>query len=260
MNERIMAVANTLIFIAVVVVNGLANALPINGHTTGALSDMYPNLFVPAGITFSIWGVIYLLILAFVIYQLVVAFRGNVKAHFFHAIGHWFFVSCVANIAWILAWHYLFPVLSLLIMIVLLGSLIFIYLNLDFLKPEMLRGERLFVLPLFSIYLGWITVATIANATTVLVHFGWNGGGIHPGFWTIVMISIATIMGIYLIMKKHDALYALVIVWALLGIYLKRSAAEDINRGIIIASVIGMSVNIIAVLALVVKGYLRRTQ
>lgn len=260
MNERIIAIANTLIFIAVMVVNGMANALPINGYTTGALSDMYPNLFVPAGVTFSIWGLIYLLMLAFVIYQLVVAFRSNEKARFFHAIGHWFFVSCVANISWILAWHYIFPVLSLFIMLGLLVTLIFIYLNLDFLKPDMLRGEKIFVRPLFSIYLGWITVATIANATTVLVHFGWNGGGIHPGFWTIVMIAIATIMGLYLIMKKQDALYALVIIWALLGIYLKRSTAEDINRGIIIASIIGMAVNIMAILALAVKGYMRKTQ
>ncbi len=260
MNDRIIAIANFLILVAVIAVNGMANALPINGHTTGELSDMYPNLFVPAGITFSIWGIIYLLLIVFVVFQLIEAFRRGSGSKIFHAIGYWFFVAGVANISWILAWHYMHPVLSLVVMIVLLASLTIIYMHLDYLKPDLRRTEKFFVLPCFSVYLGWITVATIANTTAVLVHLGWKGGGIDPSFWTILMISIATIMGLYLIMKKNDWLFALVIIWALLGIFLKQNAAEEHHRGIIVAVVTGMALNGVGIFVLLISKYFRKAQ
>jgi hypothetical protein len=260
MNDRIIAVFNFLVLVAVIAVNGMANAIPINGHTTGELSDMYPNLFVPAGITFSIWGVIYILLIVFVVFQLIEAFRRGSGSKIFHAIGYWFFVAGVANISWILAWHYMHPVLSLVVMIVLLASLTIIYIHLDYLKSDLRRAEKYFVLPCFSVYLGWITVATIANVTAVLVHLGWKGGGIDHSFWTILMIAIATIMGLYLIMKKNDWLYALVIIWALLGIFIKQSDAEVHHRSIIIAAVTGMAVNVIGIFGLFVGKILRKPQ
>lgn len=259
-NERIIAIANSLILVAVIVVNGMANALPINGHTTGELSDMYPNLFVPAGITFSIWGIIYILMLVFVVFQLIEAFRRSSGSRIFHAIGYWFFVAGIANICWILAWHYLYPILALVIMIVLLASLTIIYMHLDYLKSDLQRSEKLFVLPCFSVYLGWITVATIANVTVVLVHVGWKGGGIDHNFWTVLMISIATIMGLYLVMKKNDWLYALVIIWALLGIFLKQNASEESHRSIVIASIIGMALNSLGILGIFIGKYIKKSQ
>lgn len=260
MNDRIIAIANFLILAVVITVNGMANALPINGHTTGELSDMYPNLFVPAGITFSIWGIIYLLLIVFVVFQLFEAFRRGSASNIFHAIGYWFVVAGVANISWILAWHYIHPVLSLVVMVVLLASLTIIYIHLDYLKPDFGRAEKYFVLPCFSVYLGWITVATIANTTAVLVHLGWKGGGIDHSFWTILMIAIATIMGLYLIMKKNDWLYALVIIWALLGIFIKQNAAEEYHRSIIIAAITGMAVNVIGIFVLFAGKIFRKAQ
>lgn len=240
-NPKTLAILNLLGFILTITLNGLANALPINGKTTGELSDMYPNLFVPAGITFSIWGVIYLLLLVFIIYQLIESFRESATTTAIKAIGPWFFISSLANAAWILAWHFVLPGLSLGIMLILLISLIKIYLNLEAVEDEIPEKQQYLIYPFFSIYLGWITVATIANVTTVLVDLGWQGGVMGESSWTIVMIAIAIGMGLYFLVFKRNFPYTLVIVWALYGIYLKRSSAEVAESGIILTTQIGMA-------------------
>ena len=120
---RTLQLLNLLGFILVIVLNGLANALPINGYTTGELSDRYPNLFVPAGFTFSIWGVIYLLLLVFVIYQIRNWWsKHRLDMSFVQKIGPWFAISCLANASWIIAWHYVQPLLALFIMCVTISS------------------------------------------------------------------------------------------------------------------------------------------
>ena len=158
---------NTVGLILVLALNGLANALPINGVTTGGVSDRYANLFTPAGLTFSIWGLICLLLTAFVVYGWVAA-RGD-RDSFSGGVGPWFFVSCLANSGWILAWHYRLLPLSLVLMLVLLGSLLAVYLRLGIGLTGVSRHERLLVHLPFSVYLGWITVATIANVAVLLV-------------------------------------------------------------------------------------------
>jgi hypothetical protein len=240
--ERTLALSNTIAFIATVVVNALANGLPINGKTTGELSDMYPNIFVPAGITFSIWGLIYLLLFIFIIHQNILAFRKSNNSRVILAIGPWFIVSSIANCTWIITWHYLLPVISLIVMLVLLISLIRIYLALESVKAQAEPRTQYFVFPLFGIYLGWITVATIANFTAVLVHLGWQGGAFGESTWTIVMIGIATATGIYFLIAKRDIFYTLVIIWALYGIYLKRTSATVLYEEVILAAKIGMAV------------------
>ena len=257
---RILAIANCLGFIVTVIMNGLANGLPINGKTTGELADMYPNLFVPAGVTFAIWGVIYFLLLVFVIYQIVKVYRqtGNTRA--IKAIGPWFILSSVANCSWILAWHYMMPMLSLGIMIVLLISLIKIYLNLESVKTEIPETQQYLTYPVFSIYLGWITVATIANTTAVLVHYGWQGGPLTEATWTIVMISVAIALGLYFSLLKKDIFYAVVIVWALYGILLKRSTALPLEEGIILMTKIGMAACIAAIFYLFFNKLLKPHQ
>src|SRR4030042_6141001 len=162
---------NFIGFLAVVLVNTLAVILPINNRTTQELSDKYPNLFVPAGITFSIWGVIYILLILFIIYQFVVAFRkSSDERGIFEKIGILFFLSCGFNVAWILAWHYKLVWLSLIIMVLLLLSLIFIYIRLGTGRIGIKNYEKGFVNIPFSIYLGWITLATITNVTAFLVN------------------------------------------------------------------------------------------
>ena len=187
---KLIAILNIVAYVGTIVMNGLANALPINGYNTGQLSDLYPNKFVPAGLTFSIWGIIYLLLGVFVVYQAVVAFRSNPGTdNFVSRIGPWFLISSLANMAWIVAWHYRQVPLSLLIMLGILLSLIMIYQRLQVGLASAPGNEKFLVHLAFSIYLGWITVATIANVTTLLVDLGWDGFGISDVSWTVVVNS-----------------------------------------------------------------------
>lgn len=218
MSARNLQIFNILGLVLVLVINALANALPINGYNTGELSDLYPNLFVPAGFTFAIWGVIYLLLSAFVFYQARPLWNSTAQAPEVGLIGYWFFLSCLANASWILAWHYRQVFLSLLIMLFLLTSLIMIYrrLQIGLMAPTPAR-KWLVHLP-FSVYLGWITVATIANTTALLVNWGMAGFLLGESVWTGVMLLIATSFGLFFLLKRKDVPYALVLIWAFYGI------------------------------------------
>ena len=156
-------------YLAMVTVNGLANALPINGMITGAISDSYPNLFAPTGITFIIWGVIYLLLAAHTLYQLGLFRKKSeeVKTALLKEVGTLFAISSVANFAWIFSWHYKIIPLSMLLMLVILICLGLITIRIN--KEKLTTTEKIFIRLPFSVYFGWITVATIANATTLLV-------------------------------------------------------------------------------------------
>ncbi len=206
-------------FVLVIVVNGLANALPINGQQTGEISDRFPVFFVPAGYVFSIWGLIYLGLLAFAAYQALPGQRDNERLR---RVGAWFVVSCAANVAWIFLWHYNLFSLSLAVMLVLLISLVAIYLRLEIGRAVVATAERWAVHAPFSVYLGWITVATVANATDVLYDVGWGGWGIAPEAWAVVMMAIATGIGLGVLATRRDIAYALVLVWAFVGIAVKQ--------------------------------------
>jgi hypothetical protein len=255
-NIKSLAILNLIGFILTIILNGLANGLPINGKNTGELSDMYPNLFVPAGITFSIWGLIYLLLFIFIIYQLIEAFKKDGNTEFIRAIGFWFLLSSIANASWILAWHYVMPGLSLIIMLILLISLLKIYLNLEDAKKKIPKSKQYLIYPIFSIYLGWITVATIANSTAYLVDLGWNGGGFGEANWTVLMMIIAICFGLFFLLYKRDIFYPLVITWALYGIFLKRSNASVLEENIILTAKIGMAICVASVFYLIFNKYL----
>jgi len=223
----LLAILNLVGFVGTVVVNALANIIPINNIATGDVSDLYPNLFTPAGLTFSIWGLIYLLLGIFVVYQLMPSFRRDPqKAELIRQIGPFFFISCLANSGWIFAWHYQNMPLSLVLMLVLLGSLLTIYLRLGIGKTELTRAGRYLVHLPFSIYLGWITVATIANVTVLLVDMNWGAFGLGEQFWAAAVIIVGTVIGLSMLLTRRDVYYALVVDWALLGILLKRMADD----------------------------------
>ncbi|MCC7573172.1 MAG: hypothetical protein KO464_07255 [Candidatus Methanofastidiosum sp.] len=223
-NKQMFQILNIIAVVGTIFVNYLANALPINGIDTRELSDSIPNLFVPAGLTFAIWGVIYILIILFATYQARDLFKKEkIEMPFIKKTSYYFFLAGIANIAWIFAWHYQQVLLSVLIMIVLLGSLLKIYLNLDIGKEIVSRKERIFVQIPISVYLGWITVATIANVTALLVTINWDGLGISEVIWTMIVIIVALIITLLMIITRKDVAYSLVIVWALLGIYIKRT-------------------------------------
>ncbi len=212
---------NILAVVATIAVNGLANALPLNGQTTGAISDRFKVYFVPAGYVFSIWGVIYLGLIAFAIYQALPSQRENPRLR---RIGYLFALSCLANMLWIFLWHYaLFP-LTLVVMLALLLLLIAIYLILGIGRTRVPVAETWLVRVPFSIYLGWITVATIANATALLYYLNWDGFGIRPEIWMVIVLVVATIIASLVSLTRGDVAYMLVIVWALVGIAVKHAA------------------------------------
>lgn len=245
MTTKTLQILNIIGFILVLTLNGLANGLPINGRTTGELSDLYPNLFVPAGFTFSIWGIIYLLLLGFIIYQASGLWKASasIANQAVQTIGIWFFISCLANASWILAWHYLQVELSVLIMLTILTSLIMIYRRLAIGQGAQSSKELFLVHLPFSIYLGWITVATIANITTLLVDLGLSGFWLGETIWTCLMILVATGFGIFFLLKKRDVPYNLVLIWAFYGI-----SAARFNDTIILFTYIGMALLSIGVI------------
>lgn len=240
-----LALLNTLGFVIVVVLNYLAVALPINGYTTGELSALYPNYFVPAGFTFSIWGLIYTLLLAFIIYQIWSAWKGTpADQAVITQIGPWFFVSCLANASWIVVWHYLQVPLSFAIMLTILSSLITVYQHLGIGESAPANGRVRWLAHLpISVYLGWITVATIANVTILLVSFGWDGGPISEIKWAGLMVGIAAMIGLLILWFRRDVAYVMVLIWAFFGIYSKQNASGMENvRPIILTTVIAMAV------------------
>jgi len=224
-------------FLAMVVVNVLANLLPINGITTGAVSDSYPNLFTPAALTFSVWGLIYLLLAVHTLYQIGLL-RGKDKTNevLLRKIGVIFSISSLVNTAWIFAWHYKLIVLSAVLIVILLICLIAIATLINA-QPLSTREKVLIRLP-FSVYFGWITVATIANITTMLVYLGWNGFGIPESAWTIVILAIGALIGVLTMLRFKDIAYGLVLMWAYLGILIKHADSSGFSGqypGVIIA-------------------------
>jgi hypothetical protein len=208
-------------FIAMVVVNAMANILPINGVSTGEVSDSYANLFAPAGLTFSIWGLIYLLLAIYTVYQFGFFRKEQVEVRkpLLKSVNTLFIITSVLNIAWIFAWHYNLITLTLVLMVGLLVSLIRIA---TILAREKLVGldEFLVAVP-FSVYFGWITVATIANITIWLVSVGWQGFGLPDQVWTVVILLVGASIGLWRMLKDKSIAYGLVFAWAYAGIFIK---------------------------------------
>jgi hypothetical protein len=211
---------NLLATVATITINGLANALPINGQTTGEISDRFRVYFVPAGYVFSIWGLIYLALMAFAVYQALPGQRENPRLR---RIGYLFALGCVANSAWIFLWHYELFELTLVAMFGLLLLLIAIYLRLGIGRVRVSAAEKWLVHIPFSIYLGWITVATIANVTSVLYYLNWDGWGIRPEIWAVIMLVVGAGIASAVSISRGDVAYVLVIVWAFAGIAVKHA-------------------------------------
>lgn len=235
-----MKLLSLIAFAGMVVMNYLANALPLNGKTTGALSDQYPNLFTPAGITFSIWGVIYLMLLGYVLLQ----FRESHRA--VPAQVTWLFiVSCLLNALWIMAWHYEKLPLSLLIMLGLLVTLVLINAGL---KPSHQAWTR----AAFGIYLGWICIATIANVTALLVKFQWGGWGIPEANWAMIMVVTGAAISALAMYRLGNPYLGIAVIWALTGIFIKRQV--DVPSIAVISLVAAF-----AVAALTLGMFIRKT-
>ena len=211
-------------YLAMVGMNVAANALPLNGRGTGEVSDAYPSLFTPAGVTFSIWGVIYLLLGAHVLYQLF----GDRDADpvLLNRVGVLFSISSLANTAWVFAWHYDHIALSAVLIVVILVCLAVIV---TMLRKANLTGRQRWLVGLpFSVYFGWTTVATVANMTVLLVSRKWDGFGLSDATWAVIIVLVAMVIGTITMVRNRDVAYGLVLIWAFAGILIRQTSSDGL--------------------------------
>jgi hypothetical protein len=255
-------------YIGTIVVNVLSSIGIINNIDPGTLSDNIPNLFVPSGLTFSVWGVIYIGLTALAIYSTIALFKKREEeSYFLNKMGIEFIVASLANIAWIFLWHYQAPAnymveISLVAMVILLASLLTMYVRLGIGKSEVSNKEKWFVHVPISLYLGWITIATVANATAVIVDLSINkllysGYWLSEVYWTNFMLLIATIITILMLYKRKDIAYSLVVIWAFIGILTKRVSVSPVQLEIVATSAIGIAL-ITAMIGFVIYKFLRK--
>jgi len=248
-----------LSYLLMLTVNALANALPLNGLNTGQVANSYPNLFTPAPLTFGIWGVIYLSLAVYVTFQLLRR-KSDVPAArqpMLEEIGKLFILTSVLNAGWILAWHYLQIEISVLVMVLLLLSLIRIGWLLR--APHCAPLEELALRIPFGLYLGWITVATVANVTALLVHYGWDGFGLPETFWTAAILTVALAIASVTMYRLRSVAYGLAVTWAYTGILIKHLSSTGFAGAypLITGFVIG-SLAVLTVMLIVTAVHMRR--
>ena len=242
---------NIVAFAATVLVNALAGIGLINNISTGAVSDLYNTLVTPAGYVFSIWGVIYILLGAFVVVQALPSQRAK---SFHKEIGFLFVISSVLNIVWIFLWQYKYISLSVIPMFLLLATLIMVYLRVNIGKSKVSINEKLAVGLPFSVYLGWITIATIADVSAALVYMNWDGFGIGSVNWAVLVIAVALVITLLVISTRRDIAFSLVVIWALVGIAVRQSG----NQNVAIMAEISAIIAAVALIVAVVVAQLRR--
>ncbi len=250
--SKLLSYFTVLTYLIMIAINALANILPINDRMTGEISDSYFNLFAPAAFTFAIWGLIYFLLFLYVIYQLVfIAKMRPQHQELFNNVNLYFSISSLINAFWILAWHYDIIWLSLVLMMGILACLVIINSKLRYEEMD-LKENILSKLP-FSVYFGWITVATIANTTTFLVASGWDGSPISPVVWTVIILIVGAVIGFLSILYYRALGYGAVLIWAYSGILAKHLMESQFNReypAIIIAVAVSLVIIVLG------NGYL----
>lgn len=242
--DTLRQTANILSMVLAITVNVLAAALPLNGQNTGEISDRFKVYFVPAGYVFSIWGLIYIGWIAFAVYQALPTQKEDPRLR---RLGYWFALSGLFNAAWLFCWHYNRFGLSVLVMLALLGLLIASYLRLNVGRTRPSSAARWCVDIPLSVYLGWITVATVANISDWLYFVHWDGLGLDPQLWAVVMLVVAAVIGGLMARTRRDAAYVLVLVWSFIGIALKQAAAPLVASTAWITAVIAFGLALYAI-------------
>jgi hypothetical protein len=243
--DSLRQLANALSVVVALIVNILASTLPLNGQNTGEISDRFQVYFVPAGYVFAIWGIIYIGWIAFAIYQFRPAQKESPRLR---GLGYLFALSGIFNAAWLFCWHYNVFGLSVLVMLALLGLLIASYLKLNVGRATVSNAEKWSVDVPFSIYLGWISVATVANVTDWLYFINWTGFGIAPQTWAVIMLVIASILALAMTVTRKDSGYAFVLVWSFLGIAVKQAATPLVANTAWIAMVFVLGLAIYSII------------
>ena len=240
--------ANIVAFITTLIVNGLSNTTLIGGKTTAEVSNSYPTLITPAGYVFAIWGIIYILLGVFIVYQ---ALPSQKDKPFQKQVSVLFILTSVFNIVWLIFWQNELLPISVAVIIAFLASLIAIYLRLNIGKSNVGLKEKLCVHVPFSVYLGWVTIATIANISVTLVSVGWDGFGLSLQTWAILVLAVALILDLAVVATRRDIAYSFVFIWALVGIGVNQAA----NPSIVLTSEI--AVVIIAVVLVITVAFSR---
>lgn len=225
--KKTLAIFNLLSVLLVIAVNYVSQSLRLNNTTIGEMSEKYDTLFTPADYAFAIWGLIFLGLLAYAIFQVKRAFFSEKESPFIVQTGYWFVLANVLNAAWVFAFIYDHTGVSVLIMLSILFSLIKIILNTNMERWDAPIEILALVWWPICLYSGWIAVATIANISAYLTKIGWDGFGLSDELWTIVMIAIATLLNIVMVWKRNMREFAAVGIWALIAIFVRHQNAID---------------------------------
>lgn len=242
MTGKARQVTLVLATLLTLVMNYLSSALPLFGKSNKEVSDALPNAFTPAGLTFAVWGPIFVGLLIFAAYQALPAQRGPRLDRLFWP----FLLGNMLNVSWLLAFQSLRVGLSVLVMLALLAALIWLYLTVRRLPPQ--GPERWTLAVPTSIYLAWISVATIANITAFLVGAGVTGGalGLSAPLWSALLVVIAAVIGVFFLVRFHDFPFALVMLWAFYGVYMARPDVATVTTGVGIAAALVMLGSLVA--------------
>jgi hypothetical protein len=243
--DNLRQTANILSVVLAITINILASALPLNGQNTGEISDRFQVYFVPAGYVFAIWFIIFVGWIAFAIYQVLPAQKESPRLR---RLGYLFALSGLFNAAWLFCWHYNHFGLSVLVMLILLGLLIASYLKLNVGRTSVGNMEKWNVDVPFSIYLGWITVATVANITSYLYFINWIGFGITPSAWAVIMLVVACLLGLLMTLSRRDSGYAFVLVWSFAGIAQKQADTSLVANSAWVAAVFVLGLAIYSII------------
>lgn len=218
---KALAILNAMSFILHLGVVYMTQNKMLNTKDPGEVSDQYISLFTPADFTFAIWGIIYTCLGIFCLYHIVMAYkhqRVNPANVDLMAIGTWFILTNLASAAWLWAWSNEQLLLSVALIFFQLVSLIIIHVRLRIHMPLRSAGSKTCTEFPLSIYLGWISIATIANTASYLVSTGWDGAGIPAVTWTMIALAAVISLTVLMVMLRKNIVFGLVVMWGLYGI------------------------------------------
>ena len=219
-----------VLFFIMMLFNYLSAVVSINGKVISDIAYSYPNLFMPDSYTFSIWGIIYLLLAVFMIYQLGGPGKSHRRINRDHLDGgrSIFVISSLLNIGWLIAWHYEYLALSLMIITLMLMALLIFCRKLS--SEYLTTSEKLFIRLPFSVYYGWITVACAANLVTLLVSIRWEGFGLPKDVWVAILLIILTGFATVRMLRNRDVVYGFAVIWSYVGILVRHVEKNGFDR------------------------------
>ncbi|MBK0381765.1 hypothetical protein I5M32_02230 [Pedobacter sp. SD-b] len=226
-----LAILNLVFFVIAFTVSNLSQLKIFGGVTNADISDKYATVFTPAGITFAIWGLIYLSLFGFTIYHLIKAYKDNVHSEASQAIlkiGNLFIINNIATTFWVFAFTYEYLLVSMILIIIQLITLLMIFIKLNLFDIDKSFYNKLFTQFPLSIYFAWLCVANVANISLYLTSIGWSGFGIPESLWAQIMIIVIALVSFFIVVFKRNVFFGLVAVWSVYGIRIKRVQIDDV--------------------------------